>query len=179
MRFARPGRCGRLYPALGLRARIGVNTGEVVAGSGDSLVTGDAVNVAARLEQAAEAGEVIVGAETQRLVRDAVTVQPVGYIVAKGKPDPVAAFRLVEVDPGAAAIARRFDRPLIGRGRDSPCSATRSPVPSKSGRATCSRCSARPASASRGSSPSSSPERMRPSSVDGAWTTARESPTGR
>ncbi len=104
-------------PALGLRARIGVNTGEVVAGSGDSLVTGDAVNVAARLEQAAEAGEVIVGAETQRLVRDAVTVQPVD-IVAKGKPDPVAAFRLVEVDPGAAAIARRFDRPLIGRGRE-------------------------------------------------------------
>ena len=43
-------------PALGLRARIGVNTGEVVAGEGDSLVTGDAVNVAARLEQAADAG---------------------------------------------------------------------------------------------------------------------------
>jgi class 3 adenylate cyclase/tetratricopeptide (TPR) repeat protein len=104
-------------PALGLSARIGVNTGEVVAGSGDSLVTGDAVNVAARLEQAAEPGEVLVGAETQRLVRDAVAVQAV-HVVAKGKPDPVAAFRLVEVDPGAAAIARRFDTPLIGRGRE-------------------------------------------------------------
>src|SRR3989440_11377789 len=53
-------------PALGLRARIGVNTGEVVAGVGDTLVTGDAVNVAARLEQAAEAGEALIGAETRR-----------------------------------------------------------------------------------------------------------------
>ena len=104
-------------PTLGLSARIGVNTGEVVAGSGDSLVTGDAVNVAARLEQAAEPGEVLVGAETQRLVRDAVVVEPV-EVTAKGKPDPVAAFRLVEVDPGAAAIARRFDTPLIGRDRE-------------------------------------------------------------
>ena len=104
-------------PALGLSARIGVNTGEVVAGAGDSLVTGDAVNVAARLEQAAEPGEVLVGTETRRLVRDAVDVEPV-EVVAKGKPDPVAAFRLVDVDPGAAAIARRFDTPLIGRERE-------------------------------------------------------------
>src|SRR3954470_20034522 len=49
---------------LGLQARIGVNTGEVVAGEGDTLVTGDAVNVAARLEQAAEPGEALIGAET-------------------------------------------------------------------------------------------------------------------
>src|SRR5215213_21571 len=58
-------------PERGLAARIGVNTGEVVAGEGDTLVTGDAVNVAARLEQAAEAGEVLIGPETRRLVRDA------------------------------------------------------------------------------------------------------------
>ena len=50
--------------ALGLEARIGVNTGEVVAGEGDTLVTGDAVNVAARLEQAAGPGEVLLGPET-------------------------------------------------------------------------------------------------------------------
>src|SRR5213596_1102047 len=49
---------------LGLEARIGVNTGEVVAGNGETLVTGDAVNVAARLEQAANAGEVLVGEGT-------------------------------------------------------------------------------------------------------------------
>ena len=49
---------------LGLEARIGVNTGDVVAGDGDTLVTGDAVNVAARLEQAAAAGEVLLGDAT-------------------------------------------------------------------------------------------------------------------
>ena len=49
---------------LGLEPRVGVNTGEVVAGEGDSLVVGDAVNVAARLEQVAEPGEILIGAET-------------------------------------------------------------------------------------------------------------------
>src|SRR5262249_43238965 len=86
---------------LGLGARIGVNTGEVVAGEGDTIVTGDAVNVAARLEQAADAGEVLIGAETQRLVRDAVTVEPV-QVAAKGKTEQVAAFRLRELDVEAA-----------------------------------------------------------------------------
>jgi class 3 adenylate cyclase/tetratricopeptide (TPR) repeat protein len=99
--------------ALGLAARIGVNTGEVVAGEGDTLVTGDAVNVAARLEQAAEPGEVLVGAETRRLVRDAVRVEPVS-VEARGK-GSVEAFRLVEVDPKAPPVARHFDFPLIGR----------------------------------------------------------------
>src|SRR6266568_7828957 len=63
-----------------LACRTGVNTGEVVAGDpsgGQTLVTGDAVNVAARLEQAAGAGEVLIGEETFRLVRDAVVAEPV------------------------------------------------------------------------------------------------------
>src|SRR6201997_5046698 len=55
-------------PELGIRGRIGVNTGEVVTGTEERLATGDAVNVAARLEQAAEAGEVLIGAETLALV---------------------------------------------------------------------------------------------------------------
>ena len=101
-------------PELGLAARIGVNTGEVVAGEGDTLVTGDAVNVAARLEQAAEPGEVLIGDETQRLVRDAVRVEKV-EITAKGKVAPVQAFRLLDLDPEAAAIARRLGTPLVGR----------------------------------------------------------------
>src|SRR5262249_38717566 len=50
--------------------RIGVNTGGVVTGEGETLVTGDAVNVAARLEQAAAPGEILIGGETRRLVRD-------------------------------------------------------------------------------------------------------------
>ena len=55
-------------PELGVEGRIGVNTGEVLTGTEERLATGDAVNVAARLEQAAEAGEVLLGAQTLRLV---------------------------------------------------------------------------------------------------------------
>jgi class 3 adenylate cyclase/tetratricopeptide (TPR) repeat protein len=100
-------------PGLGLAARIGVNTGEVVAGEGDTLVTGDAVNVAARLEQAAAAGDVLIGAGTRRLVRDAVSCEQV-VVDAKGK-GTVDAFRLVEVDLSAPALARHLDAPLVGR----------------------------------------------------------------
>ena len=100
-------------PTLGLSARIGVNTGEIVTGDGDTLVTGDAVNVAARLEQASAAGEVLIGAETRKLVRDAVQVEPV-TVDAKGK-GVVEAFRVVDIDLEAAPIARRFDTPIIGR----------------------------------------------------------------
>ena len=57
-------------PALGVRARIGVNTGEVVTGTAERLATGDAVNVAARLEQAAEAGEILIGRDTLRPRRE-------------------------------------------------------------------------------------------------------------
>ena len=53
---------------VSLQLRTGVNTGEVVVGEGQTLATGDAVNVAARLEQAAEPGEILLGAETRRLV---------------------------------------------------------------------------------------------------------------
>src|SRR6266704_4174288 len=99
---------------LGLQARIGVNTGEVVAGEGETLVTGDAVNVAARLEQSAAAGEVLIGGETQRLVRDAVAAEPV-QLDLKGKDAPVAAFRLLNLDMEAAGVGRRLETPLVGR----------------------------------------------------------------
>ena len=61
-------------PELGVEGRIGVNTGEVLAGTEERLATGDAVNVAARLEQAAEPGEVLIGAETFALAGSAVEV---------------------------------------------------------------------------------------------------------
>ena len=57
-------------PGLGLRGRIGVNTGEVVTGTAERLVTGDAVNVAARFEQAAAPGEVLIGEATHALVNE-------------------------------------------------------------------------------------------------------------
>jgi tetratricopeptide (TPR) repeat protein len=80
--------------------RIGVMSGEVVAGDSSSrqtIVTGDAVNTAARLEQAAGSGEVLLGEPTYRLVRDAVQVEPVEPVAAKGKAQPVPAYRLVGV----------------------------------------------------------------------------------
>ena len=94
--------------------RIGVNTGEVVAGGGEALVTGDAVNVAARLEQAAGVGEVWIGDTTHRLTREAVHTEPVG-VTAKGKRTPLAAHRLLSVSAHAQAIPRRIDSALVGR----------------------------------------------------------------
>jgi class 3 adenylate cyclase len=103
----------------GLEARIGVNTGEVVVGGeGETLITGDAVNVAARLEQAASAGEVLIGAETRLLVRDAVVVEPVEALALKGKSQPVDAYRLLEVIGDAAGLARHLETPLVGRERE-------------------------------------------------------------
>jgi class 3 adenylate cyclase/tetratricopeptide (TPR) repeat protein len=102
-----------------LEARIGINSGEVVVGGeGETLVTGDAVNVAARLEQAAAPGETLIGAETLQLVRDAVRVEPVEPLELKGKSQPVEAFRLVEVIADAAALARHPETPLVGRARE-------------------------------------------------------------
>jgi class 3 adenylate cyclase/tetratricopeptide (TPR) repeat protein len=84
-------------PELGLRGRIGVMTGEVVTGTAERLATGDAVNVAARLEQAAQPGEVLVGEPTLALVRGAADVEPIEPLVLKGKVDPVPAYRLLRV----------------------------------------------------------------------------------
>jgi class 3 adenylate cyclase/tetratricopeptide (TPR) repeat protein len=103
----------------GLEARIGVNTGEVVVGGeGETLVTGDAVNVAARLEQAASAGQILIGAETHSLVRDAVRVEAVEPLALKGKAQPVAAFSLLDVLPASQGLARHLETPLVGRERE-------------------------------------------------------------
>ncbi|MDP9269991.1 MAG: AAA family ATPase [Chloroflexota bacterium] len=101
--------------------RTGVNTGEVVAGdpsAGQTLVTGDTVNTAARLEQAATPGEILLGQATYRLVRDAVVAEPIEPIEAKGKAERVPAYRLSSVIAGAAGHARRLDAPLVGRDRE-------------------------------------------------------------
>ena len=101
-----------------LRFRTGVNTGLVLVGEGENLAIGDAVNVAARLEQAAQPGEILLGESTHRLVRDAVEVEPLEALSLEGKSEPVAAFRLLAVDPLAPGLARRFDVPLVGRERE-------------------------------------------------------------
>jgi len=95
--------------------RTGINTGEVVVGGEHTLVTGDAVNVAARLEQAAAPGEILIGGTTFDLVRDAVVAEPAGPLDLRGKAEPVAAWRVVAVVPNAPGRSRRFDTPLVGR----------------------------------------------------------------
>jgi class 3 adenylate cyclase/tetratricopeptide (TPR) repeat protein len=105
---------------VSILARTGVNSGEVVSGdpsSGQRLVTGDAVNVAARLEQAAAPGEILLGDPTWRLVRDSVSAEPVEPLTLKGKAEPLAAHRLIDVALGASGAARRFDSPMVGRQR--------------------------------------------------------------
>jgi hypothetical protein len=99
-------------PELGVQARIGVNTGEVVTGTEERLATGDAVNVAGRLEQAADPGEILLGAETLQLVREAVEAEPVPRLELKGKAEPVAAHRLVAV---TGELARRHEARFVGR----------------------------------------------------------------
>jgi class 3 adenylate cyclase/tetratricopeptide (TPR) repeat protein len=103
-----------------LTVRTGVNTGQVVAGdptAGQRLVTGDAVNVAARLEQAAGPQEVLLGDLTYRLVRDHVEVEGVEPLELKGKAEPVPAYRLVGVREDSER-PRRFDAPMVGRARE-------------------------------------------------------------
>ncbi len=99
-------------PELGLQGRIGVMTGEVVTGTEERLATGDAVNVAARLEQAAQPGEVLVGQPTLTLVRDAAEVEPVEPLELKGKAEPVPAYRLLRVRD---AQERRHGVLFVGR----------------------------------------------------------------
>ena len=110
------GELQRVY-GVQLANRTGVNTGEVVAGdpaTGQRLVTGDAVNVAARLEQAAGEREVLLGGLTYRLVQDSVEVEEVEPLALKGKSEPVPAYRLLAVHDVTGAEVRR-DAPLVGR----------------------------------------------------------------
>jgi len=100
---------------LGLEARVGIESGEVVADDSEStFATGEAVNLAARLQQEAEHGEILVGPGTARLVRDRVELEPVGPLDLRGWREPVNAHRvLCAVELGAAV--RSLAAPLVGR----------------------------------------------------------------
>jgi DNA-binding SARP family transcriptional activator len=103
------------------RPRFGLNTGEVVAVkavAGEAIFTADASNLAARLQQAAEPNEILIGEATLELVRGAVEVEPVQPLPLKGKSQPARAFRITKLTQGAPAFARQFDAPLIGRLRE-------------------------------------------------------------
>jgi class 3 adenylate cyclase len=103
-----------------LEVRMGINTGEVVAGDegpGQSLVLGDPVNVGARLEQHAAPGQILLGDTTYRLIRDAVEAEAVEPLSVKGKSAPIAAWRLLLVPEGTSGVPRRLDAPMVGRAR--------------------------------------------------------------
>jgi class 3 adenylate cyclase/tetratricopeptide (TPR) repeat protein len=104
-----------------LAVRIGVNTGEAVTGpaaSGGSFTAGDTVNVAARLEQAARPGDIVLGCDTFRLVRHAVDAEPVAPLMVKGKRAALEAFRLLTVAADARGRAQRPRAPMVGRQRE-------------------------------------------------------------
>jgi class 3 adenylate cyclase len=104
-----------------LAVRIGANTGEAVTGpaaSGGSFTAGDTVNVAARLEQAARPGDIVIGCDTFRLVRHAVDAEPVAPLMVKGKRAALEAFRLLTVAADARGRAQRARGPMVGRQRE-------------------------------------------------------------
>jgi class 3 adenylate cyclase/tetratricopeptide (TPR) repeat protein len=103
---------------VSLQVRTGVNSGEVVAGdlvAGQTFVTGDAVNVAARLEQVARPGEVLIGEATERLVRDAVLTEPAEALSLRGRDEPVRTYRLIEITGRDVRAARGLRSPMVGR----------------------------------------------------------------
>ncbi len=161
-----------------LELRTGLNTGEVVTGTEERLATGDAVNVAARLEQQASPGEILIGERTLRLIRDFVEVEPVEPLTLKGKSEPVAAHRLVDV-AGVRPAGARTRSPWWAADGSGSSLTTRSPMSPENGRATCSPCSERPASGSLAWRRSSWPAWTGRSSRGAASPTARGSATGR
>ena len=100
-------------PELKLLARIGINTGEAVTGTAERLVTGDAVNVAARLERVAAPGTVLLGAGTVQLVQGTADVSPVGSLELKGKSELVPAWELLSLR--RASAEHQPPTPMIGR----------------------------------------------------------------
>jgi tetratricopeptide (TPR) repeat protein len=100
---------------LRIESRVGINTGEVVAGGGETFVTGDAVNVASRLEAAARAGEILLGEQTFQLVQESAVVEPIESLSLKGKSEPVPAYRLLGVLPEVPAFTRPIASPFVDR----------------------------------------------------------------
>jgi class 3 adenylate cyclase len=101
-----------------IAVRIGADSGEAIVGvrEQDQLyVTGPAVITAARLEQAAAPGEILIGEGTYQLVRDAVIAEGLGPIPLKGKHDDIAAWRVHGIDLDAVGWRRRPDAPMVGR----------------------------------------------------------------
>jgi class 3 adenylate cyclase len=88
--------------------RVGINTGEVVVSANNTDVVGDPANVAARLQQEAGDGEVVIGESTRRLVSELVTLAPLGAVTLKGRAETVAAYRVVSLERPVGTAATAF-----------------------------------------------------------------------
>ena len=103
-----------------LTARAAVLTGEAavtLGAQGQGLVAGDLVNTAARLQGVAAPGTVLVGEATEQATRDAISFEPAGEHVVKGKQAPVEAWRAMRVVAGRRGAGRsdRLEAPFVGR----------------------------------------------------------------
>jgi class 3 adenylate cyclase len=111
----------RQQRGLEFHVRLGINTGNVLvrdAGTLEEELTGTPVNLAKRFEEAAGAGEILIGEATYRLVADAVKAEPAGPMTVKGAAEPQNVWRLLEVLPDRPGRARRPVAPMVGRGRE-------------------------------------------------------------
>jgi class 3 adenylate cyclase len=110
---------------IDFRIRAGINSGPVMVGNvGSDLryeytALGDAVNVAARMQSAAQPGTIVIGEMTRRLTGDTFDLEDLGGLEVKGKSEPVHAFRVIG---RKAAPGRRrglesvgLDSPMVGR----------------------------------------------------------------
>src|SRR5438045_4853521 len=101
---------------LELEARIGIESGEVVADESDStFATGEAVNVAARLQQAAEPGQVLLGPGAHRLTLGRIEVEDLGPVELKGLDKPLWAWRAIGTSQPGGVRPRTLQAPLVGR----------------------------------------------------------------
>ena len=101
---------------LELEARVGVESGEIVTEDGEAtFATGEAVNLAARLEQAADPGQLLLGPGAHRLTLGRIEVEDVGPVELKGMAQPVWAWRALGADGGGGQRPRSLQAPLVGR----------------------------------------------------------------
>ena len=107
--------------------RMGINTGMVaVGGIGDNLrmdytAVGDTTNLAARLQQIADPGMILISEATKRLAQGSVHLEALAPLHLKGMPDPVAAFKVLGLNPPRSPLAQRGERMLshfVGRARE-------------------------------------------------------------
>jgi class 3 adenylate cyclase len=114
------GQLGAEAGVPGLAARAGVVTGEVavtLGAAGEGMVAGDAVNTAARVQAAAEPGQVLADGATQRLAGGGVGFADAGEHQLKGKAEPQRLWRATRVLAGVGGSQRvdGLEAPLIGR----------------------------------------------------------------